>query len=75
MSTARVVDNTITGFTGTAVAGLKTVNVLSVADQPNLHKTVLQGAATDTEGPTFLLGPTGTKGIPTIVIGGFTGPA
>jgi hypothetical protein len=84
MANARIVAGT--GFTGAAVAGLKTINVVSshptgttgigAAGQqlkglsqvgPTGHKPNIE--------PMYLLAPTGTKGIPTIVIAGFTGAA
>lgn len=69
------------GFTGPAAASLKTVNVLSTGatgTEKNVHKQhnqVQPAAHKPGVEPTYLLGPTGTKGIPTLLIPGFTGPA
>ena len=74
MATARI----LAQQTGPAANTTKLVNVLSVDTQKNLHKTHAQvGPAGHVPNvmPTFQVAPTGTKGIPTIVVAGFTGPA
>lgn len=57
---------------------IKTVNILSADTHPNQHKTHVQvNSSQHVPGvqPQFIAGPTGTVGIPTIVILGYTGPA
>lgn len=74
------------GFTGPAAASLKTVNVVSAhptgttgiaggKEQLKSHTQVTGAAHIPGTMPTYLLGPTGTPGVPTIVIPGFAGPA
>ena len=68
----------VTGTTGPNANTVKTVNILSGDSYPNAHKTHSQIGATGHQPntmPMFQAGPTGTKGIPTIVIPGYTGPA
>lgn len=66
----------IIGLTGTALPGqIKTVNVVSslAGFNPNAIKTETQ--LQPSQGGGTLIGVTGAKGLPTIFISGYTGPA
>jgi hypothetical protein len=55
---------------------IKTVNVVTEKTNINVTKSATQAATVVTgNNPTYQVAPTGTKGIPTIYVAGFTGPA
>jgi hypothetical protein len=71
------------GFTGPAASVFKTVNVLSTGatgpeggkSKNKEHRQVSGASFVAGTMPVVLLAPTGTQGIPTVVIPGFSGPA
>jgi hypothetical protein len=66
----------IAAIAGDKVHQQKSVNVITEADPLHQFKTHTQEAS-DTKGrtPVHQLAPTGTKGLPTIRVPGFTGPS